>query len=626
MPYNPCKQAALDYAARGWSVIPLWSSEAREDETWLAERIANGAAGGPGKTPPPGFDVKKFHARIAFPEEIEAWFARWPDANIGILTGGLSELVVVDLDPAKGDAPPLPASTITVTTGSGGSHHYYAHPGERVPNQAGQHGPGIDVRGDGGYVVAPPSVHPRTGQPYTWASFDGDAPLCVAPPWALKPDARVNTKAGSEPQEKWLADLLTSGAPIGGRNDALVRLAGYYAGKGIPRDVGMHLCQQWNAALECPLPDDEVEHTVGSAYKMARESAPPQVITEKQADELLELTPFDHFMARHADYKTDWLIKDWLPDRTIAFLVSPPQSYKTYMLVDLALSIASGGKFLGQYPVLDAGPVVIFQQEDNLGKLAERLAVIDSVKRPWVVRPEPDGVTLHAPPDLPIYLHEKRQLRLDSAQPMQALEQICKRLRPKAVFIDPLYSAVDTDEYMAKAAKKLLSLKSLRDEYGTSFIILHHAGKSSGREGGDPWDRQSLWGSQFINAFVETSWIMRKPPGVNAAIVHRHTKDDEEPPFIRAHFKISREAPIAYQVTCEEIDRDDACKALQSTAVQVDDGDLQAKIESRLGGGPSTITDLAKELKLPKRMLKRALQAMLQHGILAEENDEWSLV
>lgn len=98
---------------------------------------------------------------------------------MGIVTGSVASLVVVDVDPLHGGDDslkaveqahgPLPA-TIKVTTGGGGLHVYLAHPGGLVHNQVGVV-PGIDLRGDGGFVVAPLSVHP-SGRRYAWLEPD----------------------------------------------------------------------------------------------------------------------------------------------------------------------------------------------------------------------------------------------------------------------------------------------------------------------------------------------------------------------------------------------------------------------------------------------------------------------
>lgn len=110
------------------------------------------------------------------PDQIRKWWTRWPDANVAIATGAISGALVLDIDPRHGGDDSLAIleasfgklpETPTVLTGGGGLHIYFRHPGTEIPNSAGRVGPGIDVRGDGGYVIAPPSVH-ESGNLYHW--------------------------------------------------------------------------------------------------------------------------------------------------------------------------------------------------------------------------------------------------------------------------------------------------------------------------------------------------------------------------------------------------------------------------------------------------------------------------
>lgn len=102
---------------------------------------------------------KKYQTEPASEAELEAWWKRWPDANIGIVTGEISGITVVDVDIHKGaSAFPFPP-TYTVRTGNGGLQLYYKyHPGLSVSANAYPEFPHIDIRSDGGFVVAPPSV------------------------------------------------------------------------------------------------------------------------------------------------------------------------------------------------------------------------------------------------------------------------------------------------------------------------------------------------------------------------------------------------------------------------------------------------------------------------------------
>ena len=139
---------ALALAARGWRVFPC---EAR------------------GKVPITSNGVKD---ATHDPAQIEAWWTRTPNANIGLACG--PEVVVVDFD---GDELPDIPHTLTVMT-SRGRHIYLDPAGDTYTNRAHLDGCKVDVRGAGGYVIAPPSVH-KSGHVYAWAT---DAPLAPVPP------------------------------------------------------------------------------------------------------------------------------------------------------------------------------------------------------------------------------------------------------------------------------------------------------------------------------------------------------------------------------------------------------------------------------------------------------------
>lgn len=162
----PNLSAALEYATRyQWRVFPAW---------WPHDgRCACGTGCGKSAAKHP-LTRSGVHDASTDPDVIRTWWARWPLANVAIATGRASGLVVIDLDVRPGkdgraslrSIGPMPL-TATARTGSGGLHLYYAHPGVDVPNSAGRVGPGIDVRGEGGYVLAPPSRH-ASGGTYSW--------------------------------------------------------------------------------------------------------------------------------------------------------------------------------------------------------------------------------------------------------------------------------------------------------------------------------------------------------------------------------------------------------------------------------------------------------------------------
>jgi hypothetical protein len=163
------EKAALDYLARGWSVIPVRERAKRPAVPW-----------------------KIYQDRCAKKETLHEWYRRSPDYNVGIVTGALSGLVVLDVDPRHGGDKSLRKlerehgslpKTLESITGGGGRHVYFSHPGGEVRNRVGIV-PGIDLRGDGGCIVAPPSVHP-SGKRYRWVKgrAPGEIPLARLPDW-----------------------------------------------------------------------------------------------------------------------------------------------------------------------------------------------------------------------------------------------------------------------------------------------------------------------------------------------------------------------------------------------------------------------------------------------------------
>ena len=175
------RDAALAYAERGWQVFPLHGV-----------RDGSCSCGNPdcpprsrGKHPRTQHGVKDATDDV---EQVEQWWSRWPDANIGIATGESSGFWVLDIDvrvhPDTGEVmkdgeatlrdleqanSALPV-TLTAITGGGGRHMYFAWD-EDAPPIGCPKGPGVglDVRGEGGYVAAPPSRH-VSGREYAWVN------------------------------------------------------------------------------------------------------------------------------------------------------------------------------------------------------------------------------------------------------------------------------------------------------------------------------------------------------------------------------------------------------------------------------------------------------------------------
>jgi len=178
---------ALRYAAEGLLVVPVHTPDSQGG----CSCDKGLKCSSPGKHP----RIHKWPSKGSRDEKrIHGWWKTWPDANVGIVTGAESGLVVLDIDPRHdgqnslrelvNSHGPLP-QTPTVNTGGGGLHYYFRHPGGHVTGTVGLR-PGLDIRADGNCVIAPPSRH-QTGNRYEWAN--GLAPwevsLAPCPEWLL---------------------------------------------------------------------------------------------------------------------------------------------------------------------------------------------------------------------------------------------------------------------------------------------------------------------------------------------------------------------------------------------------------------------------------------------------------
>jgi hypothetical protein len=168
------------------------------------------------------------------PKIVAAWWKKWPGANLGMLTGAPSGMVVLDVDPRHGGNDSLDdlmakygkIDTAEVITGGDGRHLFFRHPGGIVRNSAGGIAPGLDIRGDGGYVVGVGSTH-ITGKTYDWelSSTPELSGIAAMPDWLLE---LTKQKAAADAIRPTAAGSVGEGK----RNDWLCSLGGYLRARG----------------------------------------------------------------------------------------------------------------------------------------------------------------------------------------------------------------------------------------------------------------------------------------------------------------------------------------------------------------------------------------------------------
>lgn len=242
---------AVAFAEKGFAVFPVYGVDEKGNCLCGGKPACNGGDNA-GKHPITPRGVIEATTRVT---QVRIWWSKQPEANIGIATGEVSGIVVLDVDGAEGftglAGRSLPA-TPTVTTGrvDGGTHFYFKHPGGKVKNSVRKLGNGLDIRGDGGYVIAPPSRH-KSGQRYQWGN-DLDTPLADLPEWIQTKLDDVNTGFDNSQDGEAIEK--------GGRNVYLTSLAGTMRKRGMPEAaIYAALVATNNERCNPPLSLDEIK-------------------------------------------------------------------------------------------------------------------------------------------------------------------------------------------------------------------------------------------------------------------------------------------------------------------------------------------------------------------------------
>ena len=350
---SPLGIAAVDYARRGYWVFPV---EPR------------------GKKPLGRLVPHGLNQASNDPEVVAAWWRAAPNANIGISCGP-SKLVVIDVDPRHGGDEsirdlmakyPELDDTLTGETGGGGWHLCFLAPAVPIANSTGTLAPGLDVRGVGGYIVAPPSIHPDGGV-YEWMAGYGiedkqpaRLPLPLIELLSTSPD-------GADAPVDVAAVL--GGVGEGERDWQLFRLAAKLRYADLPIDWAYRLVGEAAAACVPAFPADEARKKVDSAYRYAAGKVGIAVEPERDPETgevipTFSRTLLDSFI-RDGVPEPDWLIEGALVRGRIHLLYGEPESGKTIISLAWMANVISQGL-----------PVVYVDEETGTVEIAKLLSAM----------------------------------------------------------------------------------------------------------------------------------------------------------------------------------------------------------------------------------------------------------
>lgn len=502
-----------------------------------------------------------FHDATNDREKLEKWLETFPDCNWGIRLGKASNYCLLDIDPrhdgiASFDRlfPEGLPDTFCNSTGSDGYHIYCLFDvlfSKKVDLK--DYGfPGIEFLAEGQYAVIPNSNH--TLGVYTVLK---ELPVITIP-------EKVKQLLRQEiVKDEILLDLeddvesdFSFGYEIkdGTRNVTLASLAGKLIRKGLSiPEVYQEVAKKNKDYCKEPLEDKEVRQIVrsieqthlrrnGESVSMNgvngssnSQHAPAPAPVQKRF--VWKSLNFTQGLDKYGNKSADWLIQDWLLERTTGFVISPPQVFKSYFMYHMAHSVATGSPFLGKFPVHKTGAVYCMNFEDNPAIFFNRMSQIEGDIPHYDETTEEFSFPYMRHPR--IYMPDyDAGMRFDLTNPemLYAYERDVLQQIDDLIFmsIDPFYAITPADDYYIKAAYGMNVLKDWRNQYGISIMLVHHSGKSEKSR-----LRDGILGSQLLNAWSETTYAFL-PTGSSKTKVlcERGNKSVGQMPNITIDYKI----------------------------------------------------------------------------------------
>jgi hypothetical protein len=432
--------AALDYASKGWAVFPCKAHD---------------------KTP---ITLEGFKNATTDLEQVRAFWTETPNANIG-LACGMSGLVVVDIDVQHGGfdtwaelrrVNSIDDATVTSLTGGGGQHLIYRMPeGADVRNSASKLGTGVDIRGNGGYIVVPPSVHPN-GKTYEWEASSHPSDIQPLP----FPD--VLLKLLQAPNVTPTARDDREGIPEGKRNAALTSLAGTMRKRGMTQDAITAALLADNAArCNPPLPEWEVKAIACSVAKY-----PPEMpaIPEPAKD-----TRHDRFKIAWADDAMkpqppiEWVIDSLFSVGSVSLVVGEGGCGKTYAMIDAAVSVTMGQKWLDFETQKNV--TLVIDEESGNRRIARRFAEV--LRGHGAQGGESVGYITMA------------SLNLLDEKDIDEFQNLIVGIGARFVVIDALADVMPNgDENSVKDVQPVFhALRVIANESQAAIVVIHHSNK-----------------------------------------------------------------------------------------------------------------------------------------------------
>jgi hypothetical protein len=460
--------SALDYQARGFSIIPV------------------------GNDKKPLINWKEYQTKRATPEEIKEWLEKYPAMNIAIVTGRISGIVVVDIE--KGGSSEGYPPTVTAKTGGDGIHLYYKHPGYEVLNGA-RVRELTDIRGDGGYVLAAPSVSDK-GE-YEWIISMEDSDFSEWPVWITK-----TANAEENVDKKWL--LGKNGVSEGSRNDTAASMAGKILSSTDPElweILGWEQLQIWNTKNPKPLAIRELRSTWDSIKRLHVQSNKIQARNTSQ----VKYSKGKAIVKCFTDIQSvpiSWLWQGRIALGKLTMVAGDPGLGKSLVTATLAAHVSKGYAWPVDQSIPPTGDIILISAEDDPA---------DTIK-PRLEAAGADCARIHV---VEAIQEEIIDIESESSQHMFSFKRDIATLGDllsslpdcKLVIIDPISAYLDSaDSNNNSDIRGLLApLAELASKHKVAIVLVSHLNKNSGGNAS-----YRVMGSLAFTAAVRTAYIVTK--------------------------------------------------------------------------------------------------------------------
>jgi AAA domain len=301
-------------------------------------------------------------------------------------------------------------------------------------------------------------------------------------------------------------------------------------------------------------------------------------------------------LATRADEQR-WLVTGLWSEQAVGIVGGEPKCCKSFLALDLAVSVASGTACLRHFPVPHPGRVLLYAAEDALHVVRRRIEGICAAAGCQLAKLDVQVIT--AP-----------TLRLDLPANAEALERTVQQLKPRLLILDPFVRLHRIDENASGEVAPLLAyLRELQRRHSISVLVVHHAKKSSGRIRAG----QALRGSSEFHAWGDSNLYLRR--SLNTLTLTIEHRAAASPPIVNLELKTQGEA-LALQLAQTLAEPTPA-------PTSVDERITAALIDA---GRPLPVSELRNLCRVRNATLHQRLAALTQAGQLVRSLDGYRLV